>query len=139
MGKYIVDIEQLYKGLHGLIGSLDQSPDVKQKVLDSGLILGMQYTNPEGYFVIDASGDDVVSYSGECPSDVVPKVTLHLTADTAHRYWSGKVNFMIAMQRGDIRTVGDMGAILKLVPVLGPLFKVYIDFLKNNGMADLIV
>ncbi len=139
MGKQVTEIKQLYKALHGLVESMDQSPQVKKAVLDTNLVLGMQYKDPEGLFIIDASGDEVVAYDGECPADVEPKVTLHLTADIANRYWQGKTNFMIAMQKGDIRPVGDLGAILKLVPVLGPMFKVYTDYLKNNDMTDMVL
>ena len=139
MGKQVTEIEQLYKALNGLTESMAQSPQVQKAVLDTNLVLGMEYKDPLGKFIIDASGDEIVGYAGECPAGVEPSVTLHLTADIANRYWQGKTNFMIAMQKGEIRPVGDLGAILKLVPVLGPLFKVYIDYLKSNGMTDMVL
>jgi len=62
-----------------------------------------------------------------------------MSADTAHLYWLGKVNFIMATATGKIRTEGNVGSVIKLVPVLGPLFKAYADFLKDNGMAELLV
>ncbi|SDP47762.1 hypothetical protein [Desulforhopalus singaporensis] len=140
MGKYITNIDQLYKGISGMFGSADQVPEVKQKILNTGLVLELHYLNPEGKIVIDASsGEQIKVYTGEWPDSVNPKVKMEMDSDIAHLYWLGKVNFMMATLKKDIRTVGNLGEVLKLVPVLGPLFGLYINFLKNNGMGDLVV
>lgn len=140
MGKHIVEIEDLYRGLTGLFtDGLNQNPPIKQAILDTNLCLQMNYKDPEGVIVVDATGDEIVVHTGVCPAGITPKVKLNLAADTAHRYWLGKVNFMIAMQKGEIRSEGDLGLILKLIPVLGPMFKVYADYLKANGMENLLV
>ena len=139
MGKYITDIEQLYKGISGMFAALDQLPDIKRKVLDTEILLGFYYHDPEGQVVIDATGVDIKVYVGECPSNIEPKVKLMMSADTAHLFWLGKVNLIMATATGKIRTEGNVGGVLKLVPVLGPLFKVYAEFLKNNGMAELVI
>ena len=139
MGKHIKDIEQLYKGISGMFASVDDVPKIKKKILATNLILELGYTDPDGTIILDASGDDIRVYTGEWPEDLKPKVKLLMTSDIAHFYWLGKVNFMIAMLKKDIRTEGNIGEVLKLVPVLGPLFKLYKDFLENNDMGDLIV
>jgi len=140
MGKYIAEIDDLYRGLTGLFTEgLNLNPPIKQAILDTNLCLQMNYKDPEGLIVVDATGDEIAVYAGECRDGVAPKVKLNLAADTAHMYWLGKVNFMIAMQKGEIRSEGDLGLILKLIPVLGPMFKVYADYLKANGMETLLV
>jgi len=140
MGKHIAEIDDLYRGLTGLFtDGLNLNPPIKQAILDTNLCLQMNYRDPEGMIVVDATGDKIAVYTGECPAGVTPKVKLNLATDTAHLYWLGKVNFMIAMQKGEIRPEGDLGLILKLIPVLGPMFKVYTDYLKANGMEYLIV
>ena len=139
MGKYITDIEQLYKGIAGLFGSLDQLPDVKRKVLKTELLLELNYSDPEGRVVVDATGDDIKIYLGECPEGIEPKVKLMMSSDTAHLFWLGKINFIMATATGKIKTAGNVGGVVKLVPVLGPLYKAYADFLRDNGMAELIV
>jgi putative sterol carrier protein len=139
MGKYITDIEQLYKGITGLFGSLDQLPDVKRKVLKTDLLLELDYSDPEGKVIVDATGDDIEIYLRECPEGVEPKVKLMMSADTAHLFWLGKINFIMATATGKIKTAGNVGGVIKLVPVLDPLYKAYADFLRENGMADLIV
>ena len=139
MGKHIKDIEQLYKGIAGLFGSLDQLPDVKRKVMKTELLLELVYDDPDGLVVVDATGDDIKVYMGECPQGIEPKVKLMMSADTAHLFWLGKINFIMATATGKIKTAGNVGGVIKLVPVLGPLFKAYADFLRGNGMADLLV
>ncbi|MCD6534143.1 MAG: SCP2 sterol-binding domain-containing protein [Deltaproteobacteria bacterium] len=139
MGKYVTDIEQLYKGITGMFAALDQLPDIKQKVLDTEILLGFYYDDPAGQVVIDATGVDLKVYVGECPANIEPKVKLMMSADTAHLFWLGKVNLIMATATGKIRTEGNVGGVLKLVPVLGPLFKVYAEFLQNNGMAELVI
>ncbi|MCK5679613.1 SCP2 sterol-binding domain-containing protein [bacterium] len=139
MGKYITDIEQMYKGVTGLFASLDQLPDIKKKVLNTNLLLGLRYTDPEGQILVDATGDDIKVSVGTWPEGIKPEVELMMSADTSHLYWLGKVNFIMAAAKGEIRTSGNLGGVMKLVPVMKPLFKSYADFLKDNGMADLLI
>ncbi len=139
MGKCITDIEQLYKGISGLFGSLDQLPDVKRKVLKTNLLLELCYHDPEGLVVVDATGSEIKIHLGECPEGLEPEVKLMMSSDTAHLFWLGKINFIMATATGKIKTDGNVGGVIKLVPVLGPLFKAYADFLRNNDMAELIV
>ncbi len=139
MGKHITDIEQLYKGIAGLFGSLDQLPDVKRKVLKTDLLLDLDYSDPEGRVVIDATGDDIKIYLGESPAGKEPEVKLMMSSDTAHLFWLGKINLIMATATGKIKTAGNIGGVIKLVPVLDPLFKAYADSLRDNGMAELII
>ena len=139
MGKYITDIEQLYKGITGMFGSLDQLPDVKRKVLNTELLLEFCYSDPDGGAIINATGNEIKVYIGECPASIEPQVKLMMSSDTAHLFWLGKINLIMASATGKIKTSGNVGSAMKLVPVLDPLFKVYTDFLRENGMAELIV
>ena len=139
MGKYITDIEQMYKGVTGLFASLDQLPDIKRKVLSTNVLLGLRYTDPEGQILVDATGDDIKVSVGTWPEGIKPEVELMMSADTSHLYWLGKVNFIMATAKGEIRTSGNLGGVMKLIPVMKPLFKSYADFLKDNGMAELLV
>ena len=61
-----------------------------------------------------------------------------MDADTAHRFWLGKVNVTIAIARGQIRTKGPVAKILKLVPLVKPVFPRYRAQLEAAGRADLV-
>ena len=61
-----------------------------------------------------------------------------MDADVAHRFWLGKVNVTIAIARGQIRTKGPVAKILKLVPLVKPVFPRYRAQLEAAGRADLV-
>ena len=57
------------------------------------------------------------------PSDLDPEVVMALEADTAHRFWLGKVNVTVALARGQIKAKGPVAKILRLVPIVKPVFQ----------------
>ena len=50
-----------------------------------------------------------------------PEVVMSMEADTAHRFWLGKVNVTVALARGQIKAKGPVAKILKLVPLTKPV------------------
>ena len=48
-----------------------------------------------------------------------------MEADTAHRFWLGKVNVTVALARGQMKAKGPVAKILKLVPLVKPVFPRY--------------
>ena len=138
MGKYISKIEQVYDYMTWLNESIETMEELKGKLLKSNLCIHYDIVDPAGNMYLDYSGDEMQLHIGECPTGCTPTVTLTMTADTFHRYWGGKVNFMVASFKGDIKIKGDLLGLTKLVPLSNDLFGVYIDNLKKKGMADLI-
>jgi len=138
VGKYITDIQQVYDGMKWMNESINSRAELQGKLLKSKICIEYQLTDPAGRMYLDCSGDEVRLYIGECPGNVSPTVTLTLAADTFHRYWGGKVNFMVASFKGDIKVKGDLLGLTKLVPLSNELFKVYVDNLRANGLAGLI-
>ena len=67
-----------------------------------------------------------------------PEVTMEMKADTAHRFWLGKVNVTMAIARGEIKPQGPVSKILKLVPLTKPVFPRYKALLEAEGRQDLI-
>jgi hypothetical protein len=61
-----------------------------------------------------------------------------LTADTAHRFWLGKVNVTVALARGQITAKGPVAKILRLVPLVEPSFTRYEQMLRDAGRTDLL-
>ena len=71
------------------------------------------------------------------PSEMEPEVTMSMEADTAHRFWLGKVNITVALARGQIKAQGPVAKILKLVPLVQPVFPRYEAQLEEQGRTDL--
>lgn len=138
MGKYFTEIQQVYDAMRWLNESIEGMPDLKKKLLDSKLCIEYQLSDPEGRMYLDYSGSAMKVYFADRPKDCTPTVTLILTADTFHRYWVGKVNFMVASFKGDIKVKGNLMGLTRLVPLSAALFRIYIDNLRKKGMAALI-
>jgi putative sterol carrier protein len=67
-----------------------------------------------------------------------PEVVMSMEADTAHRFWLGKVNVTVALARGQIKAKGPVAKILKLVPLVKPVFPRYREQLEAAGRSDLV-
>lgn len=133
MGKFISEIEQLYQSVGSLFRSLDDFPKIKKSLLVSKILIEYELLSPAGRMLIDASGDEIKVYTHEWPAELSPKITLTMSCDTCHLYWMGKTSFMSASFNGDIITKGDLGMLLKLIPLAEPLFKVYANICKTRG------
>jgi putative sterol carrier protein len=72
------------------------------------------------------------------PTQLEPEVTMSMEADTAHRFWLGKVNVTVALARGQMKAKGPVAKILKLVPLVKPVFPRYQAQLERQGRTDLI-
>jgi putative sterol carrier protein len=72
------------------------------------------------------------------PTTLEPEVVMTMDADTAHRFWLGKVNVTVALARGQIKAKGPVAKILKLVPLVKPVFPRYRSILERAGREDLV-
>ena len=51
-----------------------------------------------------------------------PEIVMSMEADTAHKFWLGKVNVTMALAKGQMKAKGPVAKILKLVPLVKPVF-----------------
>ena len=71
-------------------------------------------------------------------TDMEPEVVMTMEADTAHRFWLGQVNVTVALARGQMKAKGPVAKILKLVPLVKPVFPRYRKMLEEAGRQDLL-
>ena len=107
------------------------------KFRQANTIVRYDHTDPESAITVrlqeDQPGD--VDFGD---SEMEPEVTMTMEADTAHRFWLGKVNVTVALARGQIKASGPVAKILKLVPLTKPIFPRYKAQLEAQGRQDLI-
>ena len=135
--------EQFYATVGDLMDRAKKDPKIGPKIAKSKLVLQFRYTDPEAMTTINAKGKptqpdafvDVIH--GEC--DLKPDVVMTMKADVAHAFWHGKVNLMAALSKKDIVAKGPIPKILKLLPVINPLYKIYPQLLKEKGYGDLVM
>ncbi len=134
---YFQSAEQLQKVLGGFFNLLLTHPEIGPKLRTSGLKLQFTYSDPE----LSLAADTALS-----PPDIKfndasfkPDVQMSMKADTAHRFWHGKVNLVAALTRREIVAKGPIPKILKLLPAIKPAYQLYPEYLKQNGFEDLMI
>ena len=100
-------------------------------------IVQYQYRNPDSQITVKLlEGEDGQVDCGETTME--PEVVMTMDADTAHRFWLGKVNVTVALARGQMKAKGPVAKILKLVPLVKPVFPRYRQQLEEQGREDLL-
>ncbi|HET7090995.1 MAG TPA: SCP2 sterol-binding domain-containing protein [Anaerolineae bacterium] len=137
------DSAQFYDCVGELMDRAKKDPKVGPKIAKSGIIIQFRYTDPEAMTTINARDKptqadafvDVIH--GAC--NLRPDVTMSMKADVAHAFWHGKVNLVAALAKKEIVASGPVPKILKLVPAVEPLYKVYPALLREKGYGNLVL
>ena len=134
---YFKDAQEVYDTIGKLFADLADDEELAPKFRKANTIVQYDYREPESVITVrlqeDQPGD--VDF-GE--TDMEPEVVMSMEADTAHRFWLGKVNVTVALARGQIKAKGPVAKILKLVPLTKPVFPRYKAQLEAQGREDLV-
>jgi putative sterol carrier protein len=131
------DDQEVYETIGRLFQELADDEELAPKFRKANTIVQYDYREPESKITVrlqEGQPGDVDF--GE--SDMEPEVVMSMEADTAHRFWLGKVNVTVALARGQIKAKGPVAKILKLVPLTKPVFPRYKAQLEAQGRDDLI-
>ena len=85
-----------------------------------------------------AAGQHLYWVWGDKKRDWEPDVEMMMDAPVSLRYFQGKVNVPIAIAKGDIKTKGKIAKSLKLIPITRPVYKMFRQWLGDNGYDHLI-
>lgn len=129
--------ERLKQVLGGFFEYLTQNPEMRKKLLDSKMVLKFAYTDPPLGITIDLTGDSPVFSFDDTVKK--PEVEMSMKADTAHRFWFGKVNLVMALARREMVARGPIPKILKLLPVIKPAYELYPRYLKEKGLESYLI
>ena len=134
---YFKDAQEVYDIIGKLFVDIASDEELAPKFRKANTIVRYDYREPESSITMrlqEGQPGDVDF--GE--SEMEPEVTMAMEADTAHRFWLGKVNVTVALARGQIKAKGPVAKILKLVPLTKPIFPRYVAQLEAQGRRDLI-
>lgn len=135
--------QQFYECVGELMNRAKLDSKVGPKIAKSGLVIQFKYTDPEAVTTINARtpptqpGAFVDVINGPCK--LTPDVTMSMKADVSHAFWHGKVNLLSALAKRDIVATGPIPKILKLLPAVEPLYKLYPALLREKGYAGMIL
>ena len=134
---YFKDADEVYAYIGKLFEDLAEDEQLSSQFNKANTIVQYQYREPESQItvkLIDGEGGQV-----DCGQTTLePEVVMTMDADTAHRFWLGNVNVTVALARGQMKAKGPVAKILKLVPLVKPVFPRYRQLLEKNGRQDLL-
>ena len=134
---YFKDANEVYAYIGRLFENLADDEQLSSQFSKANTIVQYQYRQPESQItvkLIEGEGGQVDC--GQTPLE--PEVVMTMDADTAHRFWLGNVNVTVALARGQMKAKGPVAKILKLVPLVKPVFPRYRKLLEENGRQDLL-
>ena len=134
---YFKDADEVYRYIGGLFERLLEDADLVEKFRKANTVVQYQYRDPESQITVKMLADEEGRV--DCgPTDLEPEVVMTMEADTAHKFWLGKVNVTVALARGQMKARGPVAKILKLVPLVKPVFPLYRAQLEEAGRGDLV-
>ena len=131
---YFKDADEVYAYIGKLFEDLAADDELAPKFRKANTIVQYQYRNPDSQITVNLrEGDDGQVDCGETTME--PEVIMSMEADTAHKFWLGKVNVTMAIARGEIKPQGPVSKILKLVPLTRPVFPMYREMVAEKDGA----
>jgi SCP-2 sterol transfer family len=133
---YFSNEQEVYEYLGRLFLDLLDDHELAPQFRTANTIVQYRYRNPESQITVKL----LEAEEGQVdlgPTRLEPEVVMTMDADTAHRFWLGKVNVTVALARGQIKARGPVAKILKLVPLTKPVFPRYRAQLEAAGRSDL--
>jgi putative sterol carrier protein len=134
---YFKDAQEVYDTIGELFTELASDDELAPKFRQANTIVQYQHRDPDSTITVRLKEDEPTDVEfGE--TEMEPEVVMSMEADTAHRFWLGRVNVTTALARGQIKASGPVAKILKLVPLTKPAFPRYKALLEAQGRDDLV-
>src|SRR4051812_17281081 len=134
---YFKDEQEVYRYIGQLFLDLAEDDELWPRFQRANTIVQYQFRNPESQITVRMQEDaDAQVDLGSTELDA--EVLMTMEADTAHKFWLGKVNVTVALARGQMKAKGPVAKILKLVPLVKPVFPRYQKMLADAGRQDLM-
>jgi putative sterol carrier protein len=134
---YFKDADEVYRYIGKLFQDLAVDDELAPKFRKANTVVQYQYREPESTITVKLiEGEEGQVDLG--PTSMEPEVVMTMEADTAHKFWLGKVNVTVALARGQMKAKGPVAKILKLVPLVKPVFPRYRKMLEEQGRQDLL-
>ena len=134
---YFKDEAEVYAFIGRLFQELVKDDELAPQFQKANTIVQYQYREPESQITVKMIEDEEPQVDLG-PTELEPEVVMTMEADTAHKFWLGGVNVTVALARGQMRAKGPVAKILRLVPLLKPVFPRYRKILEEAGRDDLL-
>ena len=134
---YFKDAQEVYDTIGKLFVALADDDELGPEFRKANTIVRYEHHDPDSPITVRLKEDEPTDVDfGD--SEMEPEVVMSMEADTAHRFWLGRVNVPVALARGQIKASGPVAKILKLVPLTKPVYPRYKAQLEADGREDLV-
>jgi putative sterol carrier protein len=134
---YFKDAQEVYDTIGKLFVDLAEDEELAPQFRKANTIVQYEHREPDSRITVRLKEDEPSDIDfGE--TEMEPEVVMSMEADTAHRFWLGRVNVPVALARGQIKAKGPVAKILKLVPLTKPVYPRYKALLEAQGREDLV-
>lgn len=134
---YFRDADEVYRYIGRVFEEIVADDELGPKFQRADTTVQYQMRDPEARVTVRMrEGEERRVDLGE--TELEPEVVMTMAADTAHRFWLDKLSIAAAMSRGQIKARGPVSKILKLVPLVKPVFPRYRQMLEEEGRTDLL-
>jgi putative sterol carrier protein len=131
------DDQEVYQYIGKLFEDLANDDELGPKFRRADTIVQYRYSNPDSQITVKMKdGEEGKVDFG--PTDMQPEIVMLMEADTAHKFWLGNVNVTMALAKGQMKAKGPVAKILKLVPLVKPVFPRYKEMLEQQNRDDLL-
>lgn len=126
--------DDLYAALLPFYQKLVTDPVIAPRFTAADTSFRIRHIEPEGLFVLDATGPELVLLHGEDAAAAETEVELTMSGDDGHRFWLGKLNLPMALARKKIKVQGGVTKLLGIVPALQPAHAMYTSYATDAGL-----
>jgi hypothetical protein len=133
---YFQDADEVYRYIGRLFEEIVADEELGPELQRADTVVQYRFNDPDSQVTVKVrQGEDRRTDLGE--TDLDPEVVMAMDADTAHRFWLGKVSVTRAISQGQIKARGPVTKILEQVPLVKPVFPRYREMLEAEGRGDL--
>jgi len=128
--------EDIYDFFGKVLEKVRNDEALYKKLSDTGIVLTQKIPDMDATITLECKGDIKATFGA---SEIKPDATTTQNSDIFQKFWQGKLNLMIAMGKGQVKTSGAMTKMLKLLPMINPIYKMTVEVAKELGRDDLLV
>lgn len=128
--------EELYKVFGLMMDKVMKDKVLAGKLAAANIVVGLSIPNINAFITLECLETVKVSYG---PPTIDIDVTTVNNDEHFNKFWQGKLSLMTAMAKGWVKAQGAVFKMLKVLPIIDPMYKMYASSLKEAGREDLII
>ena len=128
--------EDLYKVFQLTLDRMMKDEKLVASLGAGDMVTCLKVHNIDGLITLELKGSVKCTFG---PCDIKPDCTTINDDDIFNKFWQGKLNLMMAMTKGQVKSQGAITKMLKLLSKITPIYKMYIESLKEAGREDLVI